>query len=60
MDPSPQVLVTLSFDLLNHLRQLAQAGPVIIGAQPPKPVCQERQVLLDEVRKSASQVWEAQ
>ena len=45
---------------LIKLQHLGQAGPVIVGAQPPGSVCQERQVLLDQLRKSTTQVWEAQ
>jgi hypothetical protein len=45
---------------LVKLQRLGQAGPVIVGAQLPGTVCQERQVLLDLLRKSTAQVWEAQ
>ena len=45
---------------LARLQRLGQAGPVIVGARPPLPACQDRQVLLDRLRKSAAQVWEAQ
>jgi hypothetical protein len=44
---------------LSKLQCLGQTGPVIVGAQPPGAACQERQVLLDLLRKSTTQVWEA-
>ena len=45
---------------LVKLQRMGRAGPVIVGAQPPGSACQDRQVLLDQLRKSAAQVWEAQ
>ena len=44
---------------LVRLKQLAQTAPVVVGVQPPGEICQERSVLVDLVRKSAAQVWEA-
>lgn len=38
---------------LVHLRRLSAGAPVVVSARPPKPVCAERQVLLDELRSSA-------
>ena len=45
---------------LAKLQRMGQTGPVIVGAQPPGPVSQERKVLLDQLRKSTPQVWEVQ
>jgi hypothetical protein len=44
---------------LLKLQRMGQTGPVIVGAQPPGSECPERQVLLEQLRKSTSQVWEA-
>lgn len=45
---------------LVHLRRLSAGAPVVVSARPPKPVCAERQVLLDELRCSTPLIseWE--
>ena len=45
---------------LSDLQRLGKAGPVIVGAQPPGTACPERKLLLELLRKSTDQVWEAQ
>lgn len=43
---------------LVHLRRLSAGAPVVVSARPPKPVCAERQVLLDELRRSTPLISE--
>ncbi len=42
---------------LAHLRRLAAAGPVIIGAREPQTLVKERWLLLDQLQASADAAW---
>ncbi len=45
---------------LDQLQRMSQRAPVIVSARPPAPICQERTVLLEQLRQSTTHVWEAQ
>jgi len=45
---------------LGQLKRLSQRVPVIVSARPPAPICQERAVLLDQLRQVTTQIWETQ
>ncbi len=42
---------------LAHLKRLAAAGPVIIGAQEPRSLVKERWSLLDQLQAAADGAW---
>lgn len=42
---------------ITHLKRLAAAGPVIVGAREPRPLVQERWVLLDRLQAAADDTW---
>ncbi|HKY84912.1 MAG TPA: hypothetical protein VJ160_08820 [Anaerolineales bacterium] len=42
---------------LAHLRRLAAAGPVIVGAREPQTLVKERWLLLDQLQASADAAW---
>lgn len=42
---------------ITHLRRLAAVGPVIVGAREPRPLVQERWVLLDRLQAAADATW---
>ncbi len=42
---------------LTHLKRLAAAGPVIIGAQEPRTLVKERWTLLDQLQAAAEASW---
>ena len=45
---------------LDQLQRISQQAPVIVSVSPPAPICQERAVLLEQLRQSTTHVWEAQ
>ena len=45
---------------LQNLQRLAERAPVLVSARPPVAACAERMPLLDLLRESAAQVWEAE
>jgi hypothetical protein len=45
---------------LGQLKRLSQQVPVIVSARPPAPICQERTVLLDQLRQATTHIWETQ
>src|SRR5512146_734182 len=46
---------------LLQLRRLCRSAPLIVSAQPPKPIISaERAVLLDSLRQAAQVLWEAE
>ena len=45
---------------VSQLQRMGQQAPVIVSARPPAPICQERSVLLDQLRQATIQVWETQ
>jgi hypothetical protein len=45
---------------LRHLGRLAEQAPVLVSARPPAPVCAERVGLLELLRATAAQHWEAE
>jgi hypothetical protein len=42
---------------ITHLKRLAAVGPVIVGAREPRPLVQERWVLLDRLQAAADATW---
>lgn len=42
---------------LAHLRRLAAAGPVIVGAREPQSLVKERWLLLDRLQAAADSAW---
>jgi len=42
---------------ISHLKRLAAVGPVIVGAREPRPLVQERWVLLDRLQAAADATW---
>ena len=44
---------------LQDLQRLAEHAPVLVSSRPPVAACAERAPLLDMLRESAAQVWEA-
>lgn len=42
---------------LTHLKRLASAGPVVVGAQEPRTLVKERWSLLDQLQASADGAW---
>ncbi len=42
---------------LTHLKRLASAGPVIVGARPPETLVKERWTLLDRLETAADAIW---
>jgi hypothetical protein len=47
----------LMANTIRHLKRLAAAGPVIVGARQPQPLVQERWVLLDRLQAAADATW---
>lgn len=45
---------------LRHLQRLAEQAPVLVSARPPAPACAERVTLLELLRATATQHWEAE
>jgi hypothetical protein len=45
---------------ISRLQQVSQLAPVIVSVRPPAPICQERIVLLDQLRQATTHIWEAQ
>ena len=45
---------------ISRLHQLSQQTSVIVSVRPPAPICQERSVLLDQLRQVTTHIWEAQ
>lgn len=43
--------------VLTHLRRLAAAGPVIVGAREPQTLVKERWLLLDQLQAVADAAW---
>ncbi len=42
---------------ITHLRRLAAAGPVIVGAREPQSLVKERWLLLDRLQAAADSAW---
>jgi phage tail sheath gpL-like len=45
---------------LRQLQRMSQQVPVIVSVRPPAPICQERIVLLEQLRQATTHVWEIQ
>ena len=45
---------------LQHLQRLAEYAPVLVSARPPVAACAERLPLLNRLRETAAQCWEAE
>jgi hypothetical protein len=44
-------------NVLTHLRRLAEAGPVIVGAREPQSLVKDRWLLLDQLQAAADTAW---
>jgi hypothetical protein len=45
---------------ISRLQQVSQQIPVIVSVRPPAPICQERTVLLEQLRQATTHIWETQ
>jgi hypothetical protein len=42
-----------------QLLRMSQQAPVIVSVHPPAEICQERIVLLEQLRQPTTHIWEA-